>query len=190
MVKGSLLLAVLLSSTAVACGGTPAGQELWTSSSATSPRPTPTPDPEPEPEPLPSPPPCWTEAGCRAGETAFATITECTSSGADRCRLVTPGCGVAPYYCGEAEVQCDGYPSCDAGDKQVAACSSTGGTCYQRTLCGSTITCQKPRIDCKALPTCDAGDPEVFDFDDCNAASSDCYSRTTCGVTIWCNNVN
>ena len=185
MVKGSLVLAVVLSSFAVACSvGAPAGQELFSSSSGTTPTPTPSPNPTPTPSP-----PCLDARECAAGETLYDTVTECTSAGEDRCRLVTPRCGGSSWYCGQGIANCGAYPSCDDGDAQVISCSS-GDDCYTRTVCGTTITCKRPDANCKALPTCDPGDPKVTDLDDCKLASSDCYSRTTCGVTIWCNNVN
>jgi hypothetical protein len=186
MVKGSLLVAVVLSSSAVACSVSPAGQELFSSPSSTSPSPTPKPTPSPSPVPVP----CADDVGCGPDETTYATVTACTSAGMDRCRRVQSNCtGSVAFYCGSSDVTCDAYPECDAGDLEVASCGS-GGDCYSRTACGTTITCQRPYANCKALPTCDAGDPQVLDFDDCKTADSDCYSRTTCGITIWCNNVN
>ena len=184
MVKGSLVFALLLSSFAAACSvGAPAGQELFASSSGTTP--TPSPSPSPTPPPVQT---CGADQGCLAGETLYETVTECTSAGEERCRLVKPSCGPS-FYCGQGAVTCEAYPSCDDGDTHVTSCGS-GDDCYTRTVCGTTITCKRPYANCKALPTCDAGDEKVIDFDDCKLATSDCYSRTTCGVTIWCNNTN
>jgi hypothetical protein len=186
MVKGSLLLTVLLSSLAVACTvGAPAGQDLLAPSTASSTQPKPT------PTPAPTPLPCAEDVvACGPDERTYATVTECTSAGEELCRRVAIECGASAVFCGSSpENECDAYPSCDAGDRQVISCGASA-TCYQRSLCGSTITCQEPDVNCKALPTCDSGDPEITNLSDCKLATSDCYSRTTCGVTIWCNNTN
>lgn len=186
MVKGSLLAALLFSSFAVACSvGTPAGQDLFATSSGTTPAPAPTPAPTEKP----LPPPCASDVGCFPDETAYSNVTACTDAGHERCRLVQDACSATSFYCGSGGVQCGAVPSCDSDDLEVTSCGS-GADCYTRTVCGATIICQRPYDDCKALPKCDAGDPEVFDLDDCKLARSDCYSRTTCGLTIWCNNVN
>jgi hypothetical protein len=185
MVKGRQLVVAILASSAVACtAGAPAGQDLFaTSTGSVQPAPTP-------PKPTPIPEPCPEDvAGCARHERTYSTVTECTSAGEDLCRRVSIECGQSALFCGSREVECDGYPSCDAGDRQVISCGGTA-SCYQRSLCGSTITCQEPDANCKALPTCDSGDPEIVDLSQCKLATSDCYSRTTCGVTIWCNNVN
>jgi hypothetical protein len=186
MVKGNLVLAVLVSSFAIACSVTPAGQDLFAGSGST---PSPSPTPSPTPSPGPTPAPCAEDIGCGTSETAYATVTQCTSAGHDRCRLVRSECGSSSFYCGSGGGQCGATPSCDADDLEVVSCGS-GADCYTRTLCGTTITCQRPYENCKALPTCDAGDPRVTDLDDCKLATSDCYTRTICGTTIWCNNVN
>jgi hypothetical protein len=40
--------------------------------------------------------------------------------------------------------QCEGFPACDDGDTQVPSssdCLQDDATCYERTLCGTTIWC-------------------------------------------------
>src|SRR5688500_6939286 len=125
MVKGSLVLAILLSPFALACSVTPAGQDLWTTGSGTTPSPSPT----PAPSPTPLPAPCAEDVGCGPSETSYETITQCTSAGHDRCRLVRVECGADSFYCGSGGVQCDAAPACDSGDTQVVLCSSADD-CY------------------------------------------------------------
>jgi hypothetical protein len=182
MVKGSLRTAVLLSALGMACSVHPAGQDLFTTSSGTQPAPTPKPTEPPLPEP------CEEDTGCFEDETVYSNVTSCTNAGNELCRLVKSSCTTSSWYCGSRTAQCDGYPSCNAGDQQVSSCNSFDD-CYDRTLCGTTITCKRASGNCGAVPECDAGDPEVLDTDDCKLPTFDCYSRTTCGTTIWCNNV-
>ena len=180
MVKGILLVAVV-SSCAFACSvGAPAGQDLWASSSGTT--------PTPSPSPTPVPPPCRDDLGCGEDESAYGTVTECTSSGAQRCRLVSPRCGGSSYYCGTATAECLAYPSCQSDEIEVTKCSS-GATCTVRTECGTSIICQRRVSDCDAYPSCDPGDIETTDVSVCKQTNVDCYSRTMCGSTVTCINV-
>lgn len=178
MVKGSLFVAVL-SSFAFGCTvGAPAGQDLFSTSSAATPAPKPTPEPDPVP--------CAGAApACSSSEIAYATITECTSAGSDRCRLVSGSCGSASFYCGSGGAQCLALPTCEAGEIEVTKCGS-GATCTVRTLCGTSIVCQEQVSNCEAYPSCDSGDIETKDAAECNQPNVDCYSRTTCGYTITC----
>lgn len=175
MVKGSLVLAVLLSASALACTvGAPSGQDLF--SPAT---------PAPSPTSI-SDPPC-DEAGCAANELAYRTITECTTSSAERCRLVSSSCGGSSYYCGSAPAQCRAIPTCQADEIEVATCSR-GASCTVRSMCGTSILCQEI-ASCDAYPSCDPGDLETKDLAECKEANVDCYQRTVCGSTITCMNV-
>jgi hypothetical protein len=81
-------------------------------------------------------------------------------------------------------VQCDGYPSCPLGSYEVEQCDATdhaNGDCFEESLCGSQIHCQKdPR--CDGNP-CEEGETEVsFCGDD-----PSCHSITGCGnQTFFC----
>lgn len=185
MVKGSLLLAVSSSFVFACTVGAPAGQDLFTDSSDA----TPTPKPTPTQTPAPLPPPCSDDDGCSASEEAYGTVTECTSAGSQRCRLVSPRCGGSAYYCGTAASHCNAVPTCQPGEVEVPTCNS-GAKCTVRTECGRSIICQKQLSNCDAYPTCDPGDIETKDLDECNQPKVDCYSRTVCGSTITCINVN
>jgi hypothetical protein len=87
-------------------------------------------------------------------------------------------------------VQCAAYPSCDAGDEEVAsesACLQDDARCYQSSLCGSTIWCTGPAVhQCEAYPACEPGDQEVASESGCLQDDASCYQRSICGYTIWC----
>jgi hypothetical protein len=145
MVKGSLLVAVLLSAIGMACSVNPVGQDLFTTPSETKPAPKPTPKPSPAPTPSPSPEPCEEDRGCSDDETAYTGVTACTNAGNDLCRLVKSSCDASSWYCGSrTSDNCRAVPTCDAGDPEVLDtddCALPTFDCYARTTCGTTIWC-------------------------------------------------
>lgn len=152
------------------------------------------PDPSDPSDPtnLNNPPKCATvAAACDHGDVSFASDKACGESGAAYCYSRSGACRTEVIWCGHpGTAQCDGYPSCDAGDEQVSGCPNGGPSnvisCYPRSACGTTITCLH-RSGCPALPQCDPGDKQVGDASQCfqNPPLS-CYSRDLCGVTITC----
>jgi hypothetical protein len=170
--RSLVLLAACLSAFAFACSVAPAGQDL-TSSAGT----------EPNPSPAPDAGTTCSSRTCPAGESTYATVTACTSAGAERCAQLVTGCG-STVYCGRFATQCTAKPACDAGDAYVDSCD--GGDCYTRTACGTSIICRRPTVNCDAYPTCDPGDYEPTSLATCNEPNVSCYSRTVCGSTIWC----
>jgi hypothetical protein len=49
----------------------------------------------------------------------------------------------ATIRCARAAGQCDAYPSCDPGDRELTSSCPPIGGCYSRTLCGTTVWCVK-----------------------------------------------
>ncbi|MGC4087148.1 MAG: hypothetical protein QM756_04440 [Polyangiaceae bacterium] len=88
----------------------------------------------------------------------------------------TPGSGGATGGC------CLAAPICDQGDTQVSQCPANS-TCYERSICCSTILCARQTAQCDGIPDCDPGDKQITG--EC-PPSLGCYTRTLCGTTINC----
>jgi hypothetical protein len=170
MLAARVLFAFVLSSVALACSGTAAGQDVLVA------QPT-----EPAPSGTTPPSQCVPKT-CPPDERTFTTVTACTNAGADRCAQLLTGCGGSTVYCGLFTPTCNGVPSCDPGDYQATSCD--GGECYTRTACGTSILCKKQGVGCDVAPTCDAGDVTITQTQ-CNN-SFNCYERTSCGATVYC----
>jgi hypothetical protein len=82
---------------------------------------------------------------------------------------------------------CTAAPSCDPGDKTVASksgCLQDDARCYQRSLCGQTITCTGPTAQCAAYPSCQ---PDWVEVPSCPMnGTTKCVPVTRCGATIYC----
>jgi hypothetical protein len=94
-----------------------------------------------------------------------------------------PGNGGATN--GGAMSCCLALAICDSGDTQLKdgeACPS-GGDCYSRSICCSTVRCMRPAAQCNAIPLCDEGDKQIQG--EC-PPDLRCYTRTLCGTTINC----
>lgn len=171
------------------CSGTPGGRDLI----GPAPDPTDPADPSDPSDPPPTvPPACPAIApACDQGDYQAASEGECKTLRADYCYSRATTCNGAvtsTIWCARLPAQCTAVPTCDAGDKQVTQCSDgVGVSCYNRSMCGSTILCMHQE-QCKALPTCDAGDTPYATYATCQQSGKACYSRTTCGTTIWCAN--
>lgn len=76
---------------------------------------------------------------------------------------------------------CLAYPSCDSGDLEVSECPADT-TCYEASICGSTILCAEGLDQCEAYPTCEPGDEEVEVCPD----DATCYEAEACGTVITC----
>jgi hypothetical protein len=76
---------------------------------------------------------------CDAGETQVSGPGSCPEG--STCREVSLCCDT--IWCAAATQQCNAYPSCDDGDEEVSGTCPASASCYTRTLCGSTITCQE-----------------------------------------------
>ncbi len=81
-------------------------------------------------------------------------------------------CCLAMPVCGDGEVQISGPGACIAG-----------ATCYENSMCCSTIWCMKLTATCAALPMCAAGDTQI---DGICPPDGSCYETTMCGTTINC----
>jgi hypothetical protein len=100
-------------------------------------------DPTDPPKKEDPPPSCPTiYLACNVDETPFASEAACSREHTSCRRLGQPACA-GPQWCGKTEVQCAAIPTCDADDEQVQTCPK-GASCYSRTMCGSTILCQRP----------------------------------------------
>jgi hypothetical protein len=82
---------------------------------------------------------------CEPGETDYADEAACKREQTTCRRLSQPACA-GPQWCGKTEVQCTAFPACDPDDEQVPTCPK-GASCYARTVCGTTILCQRPFTD-------------------------------------------
>ena len=80
---------------------------------------------------------------------------------------------------------CFALAQCNPGDQQIAgpdACP-LDATCYQNSVCCSTVWCASPSPICNAVPVCNSGDKQ---FGGPCPAGYGCYARTACGTTIDC----
>lgn len=168
------------------CSGSPGGRDLI----GPAPDPTDPTDPTDPNDPPPTACPAIAPA-CNPGDTQMSSESECKAARGDYCYSRATTCNgqvTSTIWCTRLTAQCTAMPTCDAGDKQVTQCSdATGVTCYNRSMCGSTILCMHQE-QCKALPTCDAGDQPYGTYSSCQQSGSPCYSRTVCATTIWCAN--
>ena len=132
---------------------------------------------------------CGPSKGCDEGDIQADSSEACAALGVEYCysRIATCGTDSKTFWCGHPyEAQCTAMPACNPGDREVPVCPSLKGTtCYTRSACGSTITCQHTEA-CTERPACDAGDEEVKDTSTCSVPGAKCYSRTECGFTVWC----
>jgi len=80
--------------------------------------------------------------------------------------------------------QCAAYPACDGSDQEVSECPADV-TCYEASICGSTILCAPGQDQCEAYPACNSGDEEV---DICPDDGS-CYEAEACGSVITCHSL-
>lgn len=85
---------------------------------------------------------CLAAAVCDPGDKQLPADQACPAG--FKCYLNEVCCSKA--WCARAEVQCGAVPSCNPGDLPLRdGCPPEHlGTCYTRTLCGSTIYCLSP----------------------------------------------
>ena len=96
---------------------------------------------------------------CPPNALCFPT-TKCCSSDFSCCS--TTWCIAVP-----TPTQCDAYPACDFGDKQIPGECPPVTHCYTRTVCGNTINCVTPPVTLDAgLPVVDTSAVEAGSPDD------------------------
>lgn len=98
------------------------------------------------------------------------------------CDVDTSECSIQESSCGEVYCQsalCNGLPSCDAGEAEVATCAGED-ECQSVSVCGTTIYCAPP---CDIQPLCG---PDQIQYADACPPGQVCERRSACGETIYC----
>ena len=102
----------------------------------------------------------------------------------------TAGAGGVPGQGGAAGAAggvacCLAAAICNPGDREIGGPDEcpAGASCYQNSICCSTVWCVSEAAQCEAYPVCDPGDRELDGA--CPPAYS-CYARSLCGTTITC----
>lgn len=87
---------------------------------------------------------CMAMPVCNAGETQISGPDACPQGAT--CYSNQLCC--SQIWCVVAEsIACDAMPVCMAGETEVSPCPADA-SCVSRTLCGTSIVCQKPSSEC------------------------------------------